>query len=77
MRISITRDSGEVFAIHDVSEQMAEHLRYRLQDVNPVFGQDRLTEPDHAPSDTEAESLLNDLDTAIKGTIAGTFDAED
>ena len=77
MRISITKDDGEVFAVHDVSRQMAEHLRYRLQDVNPVFGSERLSEPDHAPGDTEAESLLTDLDTAIKSTIAGTFDVKE
>ena len=76
MRITICRDSGEVFAAHEITNETAEHLRYRLQDVNPTSRDERFSEPDHAPGDVDAQDFLSDLDTAIQGTINGTFDAE-
>ncbi len=74
MRITISTDEGHVFAIHDVGEEMAEHLKYRLWDAIPDFGKDRPQEPDHAPGDCDAEEFLQDLDTALRMTINGRFE---
>ena len=74
MRVTITTDDGTVFAIHDIGQETAEHLLYRLQDVDPRFGEDRRGEPDHAPGDCLAQELLDDLDSALRQTEAGTFD---
>ncbi len=73
MRITISTEEGYVWAIHDIGEEMAEHLKYRLWDVIPDFGKDRPKQPDHAPGDSDAEEFLRDLDNALQMTIKGRF----
>ena len=64
MRITITDDEGEVFAIHEVGQQAAAYLGHVIEPRSfpaPV--------PETQPEDADAQEVLDDILTACRNEI--------